>query len=34
MVEADPELRSPENRVFARVLQERYADHAALYAVG
>ena len=34
MVEADPELQSPENRVFARVLQERYADHAALYAVG
>ncbi|MCL7960617.1 MAG: ATP-dependent DNA helicase RecG [marine benthic group bacterium] len=34
MVEADPDLASPRHRPFARVLQERYADHAALYAVG
>ena len=34
MVEADPDLASARHRPFARVLQERYADHAALYAVG
>jgi ATP-dependent DNA helicase RecG len=34
MVEADPELASARHRPFARVLQERYADQAALYAVG
>jgi ATP-dependent DNA helicase RecG len=34
MVEADPDLASPGNRPFSRVLQERYADQAALYAVG
>jgi ATP-dependent DNA helicase RecG len=34
MVEADPELASRPHRPFARVLEERYADQAALYAVG
>ncbi|MDP2471753.1 MAG: ATP-dependent DNA helicase RecG [Candidatus Palauibacterales bacterium] len=34
MVEADPELSSRPHRPFGRVLEERYADHAALYAVG
>ncbi len=34
MVDADPELTSGPNRGFARVLAERYADQAALFAVG
>ena len=34
MVEADPDLASIRYRPFARVLEERYADQAALYAVG
>ncbi len=34
MVAADPDLASIRHRPFARVLQERYADQAALYAVG
>ena len=34
MVEADPKLASTRHRPFARVLEERYADQAALYAVG
>ncbi len=34
MVKADPDLASARHRPFARVLQERYADQAALYAVG
>jgi len=34
MVEEDPELASRPHRPFARVLEERYADQAALYAVG
>ena len=34
MVDADPELTSGSNRAFGRVLAERYADQAALYAVG
>jgi ATP-dependent DNA helicase RecG len=34
MVESDPELSSRRHRPFARVLEERYADQAALYAVG
>lgn len=34
MVKSDPELASARHRPFARVLQERYADQAALYAVG
>jgi ATP-dependent DNA helicase RecG len=34
MVTDDPDLASASHRPFARVLQERYADQAALYAVG
>jgi ATP-dependent DNA helicase RecG len=34
MVAEDPQLASPRHRPFARVLEERYADQAALYAVG
>jgi ATP-dependent DNA helicase RecG len=34
MVEQDPQLASSRHRAFARVLEERYADQAALYAVG
>lgn len=34
MVAADPDLSARAHRPFARVLEERYADQAALYAVG
>lgn len=34
IVETDPDLVSGNHRQLGRVLQERYADQAALYAVG